>query len=402
MADPPNSSATYEDPSTTSLVSTGPRLLSRKTSLACPEGLTLTSGKTVAPLDIAYETFGALSPARDNAILIVHALTGDSHCAGYYGDDPDERPGWWNELIGPGKAFDTQRYFIICSNALGGCSGTTGPPSLSPATGEPYGLSFPVFTIRDMVNTQKLLLDHLGIARLLCVSGGSLGGMNVLDWAVAYPDMVSSIIPVSTCGRLSPQGIGFSEVQRQAIIRDPKWANGAYDPNDPDAQPTHGLAVARMIGNITYRSAESMHRQFGRRRRSEAPPDRFGQRFEIESYLQHMGEKFIDRFDANSYIYLTKAMDFYDIAEGCASLEEAAAGIKCKSLFIAFRSDWLFPPQETEELVEALRAVGREAEYHEVESDYGHDAFLVEYPKYAYLIKRFLERMYRFYNAPEE
>jgi homoserine O-acetyltransferase len=219
--------------------------------------------------------------------------------------------------------------------------------------------------------------------------------MNVLDWAVAHPEMVTSVIPVSTCGRLSPQGIAFSEVQRQAIIRDPKWAQGNYDPED---QPCDGLSVARMIANITYRSAESMHRQFGRRRRTEKPQDRFGRRFEIESYLHHQGSTFIERFDANSYIYLTKAMDFYDIAEECDTLEDAAARVRCKSLFIAFRSDWLFPPRETEELVDALRSVGREAEYHEIESDYGHDAFLVEYPKYAYLIRRFLERMYRNYN----
>ncbi len=384
----------WEDPSTSALTTSGARLLTRKEFVTFDEGITLTSGQRIAPLTVAYETFGALSANKDNVILIIHALTGDSHCAGFY-SEKDDRPGWWDPLIGPGKAFDTDKYYIICTNSLGGCQGTTGPSSINPATKKRYGLSFPVITIRDMVNTQRMLLDHLGLPRLLCVSGGSMGGMNVLDWAVAYPDRVRSIIPVSTCGRLSPQGIAFSEVERQAIIRDPRWNRGDYD---PDAPPVDGLAVARMIGHITYLSSESMHMKFGRRKRMDETQGQFGERFEIESYLDYQGSKFVGRFDANSYIYLSKAMDFYDIAEGCGSFEEGAARIKAKALFISFRSDWLFSPRETAELVEAMRKTGRDVDFHEIESAYGHDAFLVEYPKYAYLLARFLERVYRFYN----
>lgn len=372
----------------------GTRLRAVKRFVQFPDGLTLTSGERLAPLDIAYETFGTLAPQRDNVILIVHALTGDSHCAGVY-SDTDTKAGWWDPLIGPGKAFDTDKYFIVCSNNLGGCQGTTGPSSINPATGRRYGLSFPVITIRDIVNAQKLLLEHLGIERVLCVSGGSMGGMVTLEWAAAYPERVSSIIPVSTSARLSPQGIAFSEVERQAIISDPKWNNGNYDPDDP---PASGLAVARMIAHITYLSSESMQMKFGRRRRAGSGATQFGDRFEIENYLHYQGSRFVERFDANSYLYLTKAMDFYDLAEDCTSLEEGAARIRCKALFVAFRSDWLFPPRETAELVDAMRAVGRDVEFHEIESAYGHDAFLVEYPKYAYLIERFLERVYRFYN----
>lgn len=385
--------AAWDDPSVAS-AARGTRLRAVKRFAHFPDGLTLSSGERLASLDIAYETFGTLAPQRDNVILIVHALTGDSHCAGVY-SETDAKAGWWDPLIGPGKAFNTDKYFIVCSNNLGGCQGTTGPSSINPATGRRYGLSFPVITIRDIVNAQKLLLEHLGIERVLCVSGGSMGGMVTLEWAAAYPERVSSIIPVSTSARLSPQGIAFSEVERQAIISDPKWNNGNYDPDDP---PARGLAVARMIAHITYLSSESMQMKFGRRRRAGSGVTQFGDRFEIENYLHYQGTRFVERFDANSYLYLTKAMDFYDLAEGCASLEEGAARIRCKALFVAFRSDWLFPPRETAELVDALRAVGRDVEFHEIESAYGHDAFLVEYPKYAYLIERFLERVYRFYN----
>ncbi len=395
MTHTPAQPASWDDPSVAALSSGPAKLLTTRKSVTFDDGITLTSGEHIAPLTIVYETFGTLSPARDNAILIVHALTGDSHCAGFYTAE-EKRPGWWDPMIGPGKAFDTDKYFIVCANSLGGCQGTTGPSSINPRTGSRYGLSFPVFTIRDMVNAQRMLLDHLGIKRLLSASGGSLGGMNVLEWCVAYPDRISSIIPVSTCGRLSPQGIAFSEVERQAIVRDPKWNHGNYDPADP---PADGLAIARMIGHITYLSGESMHIKFGRRRRHDAQPGQFGEKFEIESYLHYQGSKFVERFDANSYLYLTKAMDFYDISEGCATFEEGAARIGCKALFISFRSDWLFPPRETAELVDAMRKMGRDAEYHEIESAYGHDAFLVEHPKYAYLIERFLERVYRHYHG---
>ncbi len=387
-------SGPLEKDNSSKICSKSNRLLSEKKSVVFDDGLTLTSNQKIASLTIAYETFGKLSPKKNNAILIAHALTGDSHCAGYY-SDKDKKPGWLDPLVGPGKAFDTDKYFIVCSNVLGGCQGTTGPSSIDSETGKPYGLSFPVITVRDMVNAQKKLLDFLGINHLLCISGGSMGGLNVLEWSVAYPDFVSSIIPVSTCGRLSPQGIAFSEVERQSIIRDPKWKNGNYE---SDAPPVDGLAVARMIAHITYLSSESMHKKFGRRKHTVADKSLFENKFEIESYLQYQGNRFVERFDANSYIYLTKAMDFYDIAENFDSLEQGAARIKCKSLFISFRSDWLFSPKETAELVDALRKTGKDVELHEIESAYGHDAFLVEYPKYSYLIERFLERVYRFYN----
>jgi homoserine O-acetyltransferase len=384
---------TWDDSSTAATAHRGARLLTRRQCATFPDGMTLVSGEHIAPLQVAYETFGTLSPQRDNAILIVHALTGDSHCAGFY-DAGEKKPGWWDPLIGPGKAFDTNKYFIICSNDLGGCQGTTGPSSVNPATGARYGMRFPVITMRDIVNTQKLLLESLGIRHLLCISGGSMGGMNALEWAAAYPDWMSSIIPVSTSGRLSPQGLAFSFVERQAIMRDPKWRGGAYAPEDP---PADGLAVARMIGHITYLSSESMTAKFGRRLKGSVA-DPFNDQFEVESYLNYQGERFVERFDANSYIYLTKAMDYYDIAENCAALEEGAARMRCKALFVSFRSDWLFTPRDTAELVDALRKVGRDAEHHEIESAYGHDAFLVEYPKYAYLLARFLERVYKYYN----
>ncbi len=386
---------TREDGGIDVAVDTYSTLIVEKKIVLISGGITLTSGEHVVPLVIAYETYGTLSPEKDNVILIVHALTGDSHCAGKYSHE-DKKAGWWDPLIGPGKAFDTNKYFIVCSNNIGGCCGTTGPSSNNPEDGRPYGISFPVITIRDIVNVQKKLLDYLGISKLLCVSGGSMGGMNTLEWAVAYPDMVSAIIPVSTSSKLSPQGIAFSEVERQAIIRDPKWRHGAYPFDD---QPVNGLAVARMIGHITYLSAESMQAKFGRRRQPDTHVERFGKKFEIESYLHYQGEKFVERFDANSYIYLTKAMDFYDLSDGFGSLEESVKRIMAKCLFIAFRSDWLFSPRETAELVDALRATQRDVEYHEIESAYGHDAFLLEYPKYTYLIARFIERVYRFYHT---
>jgi len=385
----------WDDPSTAALSAPGARLVARRQTAVFADGLTLVSGERIAPLQIAYETFGTLSPKGDNAILIVHALTGDSHCAGVFDAAArTEKAGWWDPLIGPGKAFDTNKYFIVCSNNLGGCQGTSGPHSINPATGARYGMRFPIITMRDIVHAQKMLLEELGVRHLLCVSGGSMGGMNALEWAAAFPAWTSSIIPVSTSGRLSPQGLAFSFVERQAIMRDPQWHGGDYDPGEP---PSHGLAVARMIAHITYLSSESMTAKFGRRLKGSAK-DPFGDQFEVESYLNYQGERFVERFDANSYIYLTKAMDYYDIAEEHATLEEGAARIRCKALFISFRSDWLFTPRDTAELVEALRKVGRDAEYHEIESVYGHDAFLVEYPKYAYLLARFLERIYKYYN----
>ena len=378
-----NKDLSWDDPSIGSFSQTDEKIIVEKQSVTFDDGISLVSNEKISSLTIAYETYGTLSEKKDNVILIIHALTGDAHCSGFHSVN-DKKAGWWDKLIGPNKAIDTNKYFVVCSNCLGSCYGTTGPSSINPRTGKPYALSFPLITIRDMVNVQKKLLDHLGINKLLSVIGGSMGGMNVLDWAAAYPEVVNSIIPIATCGRLSPQGIAFSEVERQAIIRDPNWNNGNYYEG---ASPANGLSIARMIAHITYLSSESIQSKFGRKVES------------IESYLSYQGERFVERFDANSYIFLTKAMDFYDIAEECDSLEEGASKIKSKALFISFRSDWLFPPRETMDLVDAIRKTNREVDYHEIESKYGHDAFLVEYPKYSYLISRFLERIFKFYNC---
>ncbi|MBS3764550.1 MAG: homoserine O-acetyltransferase, partial [Planctomycetes bacterium] len=277
-----------------------------------PDRLELRCGAKLGPIDVAYETYGELTPERDNAILICHALSGDAHVAGRHSPD-DSKAGWWDLMVGPGKPIDTERYFVICSNIIGGCKGSTGPASLNPSTGEPYGLNFPMVTVQDMVKVQHALLtEHLGLDRLLCVIGGSFGGMQVLRWVIEYPEMVYSAIPIATAARLSAQAIAFDEVGRQAIYADPKWNGGDYYNAEP---PDRGLAVARMIGHITYLSDESMHDKFGRRLQGRedvgydfGPPD-----FRVESYLRHQGGKFVERFDANSYLYITKAMDYFDL-----------------------------------------------------------------------------------------
>jgi len=355
------------------------------------DALDLDCGARLAPVDVAYETYGELDQARSNAILILHAFSGDAHAAGL--SRSDGKPGWWDNMIGPGKAFDTERYFVICSNVLGGCRGTTGPSSINPATGRPYGLSFPVITISDMVRLQKKLVDYLGIERLLAVCGGSMGGMQALEWAVAYPEAVVSAIPIATTARSSAQQIAFNEVGRQAIMADPDWNGGDYYGKKP---PARGLAVARMVGHITFMSDESMRVKFGRRlRQKEEFGFDFSVDFEVESYLRYRGSQFVDRFDANSYLYLTKAIDYFDLTNGTGSLVEAFRNVRARFLVISFTSDWLYPSYQSIEIVNALRALNRDVAYCELTSNYGHDAFLVDIAEQSELIRGFLASTHR-------
>ncbi|MGQ9543611.1 MAG: homoserine O-acetyltransferase MetX [Candidatus Bathyarchaeia archaeon] len=348
-----------------------------------PNEMILESGKKLGPITLAYETYGKLNKNKDNAILIFHALSGDAHVAGkHHKDDP--KPGWWDNMVGPGKAFDTDRYFVICINVIGGCKGSTGPSSINPKTKKPYGLTFPIITIKDMIRAQKVLIDHLDIDQLLAVAGGSMGGMQVLQWAVTYPDKTALCIPIATAARQSPQNIAFHEVGRRAIISDPNWRGGDYYGKTP---PTDGLAIARMIGHITYLSSETLRLKFGRRLQdSERISFSLKPEFQVESYIHHKGETFTKRFDANSYLYISKAIDYFDISNGYGSLEEAFRNIKSKFLVISFTSDWLYPPTDSEELVTTLRAAKKEVTYYEIPSTYGHDAFLVETEKITQII----------------
>jgi len=340
------------------------------------DSLGLDCGVTLAPVDVAYETYGTLNLERSNAILIVHAFSGDAHAAG--------EGGWWSNMIGPGKAFDTNLYFVICSNVLGGCRGTTGPGSISPATGQPWAMTFPVITVADMVRLQKKLIDHLGIRRLLAVAGGSMGGMQALEWAVAYPEHVAASIPIATTARHSAQQIAFNEVGRQAIMADPDWNGGDYYGRKP---PGRGLGVARMVGHITYMSDHSMREKFGRRLRK---PDQF----EVESYLSYRGYKFVDRFDANSYLYISRAMDSFDLTQRGA-LSNLFDGIKVRFLVISFTSDWLYPSYQSLEIVSALRGRNCDVAYCNLESRYGHDAFLVEVAEQTELVRGFLASTFK-------
>jgi len=337
--------------------------------------LELACGKALGPIDVAYETYGQLNEARDNAILICHALSGNAHAAGYNSPD-DAKPGWWESMVGPGKGIDTNRYFVICSNFLGGCSGTTGPSSVNPATGKPYGLDFPIITIADMVHVQKLLLDKLGIEHLLAVVGGSIGGMQVLQWAIAYPEMMDAALPIATTTHLGAQSIAFDAVGRNAILADANFASGQYHAG---ALPARGLGIARMIGHITYLSAEGMRQKFGRELRSaETYSYDFNSEFSVETYLDHQGQTFVDRFDANSYLYITKAADYFDLERDHGSLKQAFAGTQARFLVVSFSSDWLFTPGQSEAMVEALQANGKDVTFCNIESSYGHDAFLLE------------------------
>ncbi len=348
--------------------------------------LALENGDMFGPITLAYETYGKLNAEKSNAILIVHALTGDAHVAGYH--EGDKNPGWWDSMVGPGKAFDTDKYFVICSNVLGGCKGSTGPSSINPATGKPFGLDFPGITIGDMVNAQLRLIDYLGIQKLLSVAGGSMGGMQVLEWMFSHADRTKSAIPISTAMRHSPQQIAFNEVGRQAIMADPKWNSGNYYESAP---PNRGLAVARMVGHITYMSDKSMEEKFGRRFKDDRKPFKFSADFEVEGYLQYRGKTFTGRFDANTYLYITKAMDYFDAARG-RKPQELLMGKDIKVMVLAFKSDWLYPAYQTKEIVKACKLAGLDATYCEIESNYGHDAFLLEVEEQSHLVRYFLER----------
>ncbi len=377
-----------------------------------PDPMVLRSGATLGPIDVAYETYGTLSPERDNAVLICHALSGDAHVAGRHSAD-DPKPGWWDMMVGPGKGIDTDRYFVICANCIAGCKGSTGPSSTNPETGRPYGLKFPMVTIGDMVRVQHALVkEHLGIERLLSVTGGSMGGMQALQWATDYPQMVASAMPIATTSRLSAQGIAFDEVGRQAIYSDPHWNDGDYYGGEP---PRLGLAVARMIGHITYLSDSSMHDKFGHRLQDRdelgydfGPPD-----FQVESYLRYQGDKFVQRFDANSYLYITKAMDYFDLAsdsraaraayeraktegrgnEHHHTLIEAFSEARARFLVVSYSGDWLFPTYQSKEIVRALQANGVVTTFCEIQSAYGHDAFLLDDQQLTEMVGGFLHHV---------
>lgn len=344
------------------------------------------SGGSIPELRLRYETYGHLNAAKDNAVLICHALTGDHHCAGVYSMD-ERKQGWWNFMVGPGKPINTSEYFVICANALGGCQGSSGPGSINPETGKPYNLDFPKLTVRDMVRAQSLLLDSLGIERLHAAVGGSMGGMQTLQWAIDYPERVGRYIALACGARHTAQAIAFNDTGRQAIITDPGWQQGNYT---ADAGPGQGMAVARMMAHITYLSDVGMESKFGRRRRASAK-EHFDVEFEVESYLRYQGRRFVTRFDANSYLYLTKALDRFDL-HGPESLDATLSAVTAPGLVVGFTSDWLYPPQGNRELVEALLRLGKDASYAELAMDYGHDSFLVRAPKLYQLIRNFLQR----------
>jgi homoserine O-acetyltransferase len=348
------------------------------------------SGQTLSGFTLRYETYGTLNATRDNAILVCHALSGDHHCAGWH-SAADKKPGWWNNLIGPGKAVDTRRFFVVCANVLGGCQGSTGPSSLNPETGRPYGILFPFVTIGDMVRAQKLLLDHLGILELHTVIGGSMGGMLALRFATDFPHFTRRVLAMATTGRESAQAIAFNEVGRQAIMQDPAWNRGDYA---KDAGPRVGLAIARMMAHITYVSDASMDRKFGRRKKETAAGDAytFDVQFEVEGYLRHQGQSFINRFDANSYLYITRALDQFDLAQSHGLLEKAFAAVEADALIVGFTSDWLFPPEQNRALALALLRAGKRASYAELSTDLGHDSFLLESEELYGLVRAFLER----------
>jgi len=354
--------------------------------------LKLACGKTLAPIEVAYETYGRLNETGDNAVLICHALSGNAHVAGY-NSPTDRKPGWWDNMVGPGKGIDTEKYFVVCSNLLGGCSGTTGPSSVNPATGGPYGLDFPIITIADMVTVQKMLLDKLGIKQLLAVIGSSIGGMQVLQWAIEYPDFVRAAIPIATTTHLGAQSIAFDAVGRNAILADPNFADGQYAGRD---NPDQGLAIARMIGHITYLSEQGMREKFGRalRKADEYSYD-FNSEFAVETYLDHQGQTFVERFDANSYLYITKAADYFDLVKDYGSVEQALAHVKSRFLVVSFASDWLFTPVQSEAIVNALVANRKDVSYCNIDSPYGHDAFLLEPETIGAFIFGFLEGVRR-------
>src|ERR1700744_941218 len=379
--------------------------------LDLPEPVQLDCGKELPQVRVAYETYGTLSPQRDNVILVCHALSGDAHAAGFAkaptagstrdgfaAEDRDgsagKAPGGWDGMIGPGKAFDTDRFFVISTNLLGGCRGTTGPSSTDPATGRPYGADFPVVTVTDMVRTERAFLDVLGISRLAAVAGGSLGGMQAFEWAVLYPDQVDSIVAIASTHALQPQGLAWNSIARDAIMRDPAWQGGHY--YDSGNSPRAGMGVARMVGHVTSLSAAAMNEKFGRRLQS-ADDIRYtitDAEYEVESYLRHQADSFVRRFDANTYLYTSRALTYFDLARqhGSGSLAQALKGVSARTLLIAFSSDWLYPPSASREIEAALRGLGKPVEFHVIEAPYGHDCFLLEEARQTPIIRRFLEK----------
>ena len=379
--------------------------------LDLPRPVRLDCGRSLFPVRVAYETYGTLAPRRDNVLLVCHALSGDAHAAGIARNPPPESTrdgfaaedrdrasgrglGWWDGMIGPGKAFDTNRFFVVSTNLLGGCRGTTGPSSINPQSGEPYGSDFPVITVADMVRTQRAFLDELGIARLAAVAGGSLGGMQALEWAVQHPDQVDAVVAIASTHALQPQGVAWNAIARNAIMADPDWQDGHY--YGSGRKPDGGMGVARMVGHITYLSAESLGTKFGRRLQS-AVNVRYTLRepeFEVESYLRHQAETFVRRFDANTYLYTSRALTYFDLARqhGNGSLIDALRDMRARTLLIAFSSDWLYPPAGSEELAAALRALGKDVELHTIEAPYGHDCFLLEEARQTPMIHAFFAR----------
>jgi homoserine O-acetyltransferase len=377
--------------------------------LDLPTPLQLDCGQALHPIRVAYETYGTLSPARDNVILVCHALSGDAHAAGltrtpaaestrdgFAADDRDGAAGkglgWWDGMIGPGKAFDTDRYFVVSTNLLGGCRGTTGPSSVNPATGAPYGSEFPIITVADMVRTERAFLDELGIERLAAVAGGSLGGMQAFEWAVLYPDQVDAIVAIASTHALQPQGVAWNAIARNAIMADPAWQQGQY--YRTGRKPDAGMGIARMVGHITYLSARSLAAKFGRRLQSG---DRIrytltDPEFEVENYLRYQADTFVKRFDANTYLYTSRALTYFDLARqyGNGSLTDALRNVRARTLLIAFSSDWLYPPAGSAELADALRALGKDVEFHVIDAPYGHDCFLLEEARQTPMIQNFL------------
>jgi homoserine O-acetyltransferase len=379
--------------------------------LTLPNPVQLDCGHALHPIRIAYETYGSLSPARDNVILVCHALSGDAHAAGIASRPSEESTrdgfgaadrdrssskglGWWDGMIGPGKAFDTDRFFVVSTNLLGGCRGTTGPTSVNPATGVPYGSDFPVITVADMVRTQRAFLDVLGIERLAAVAGGSLGGMQAFEWAILYPDQVDAIVAIASTHALQPQGVAWNAIARSAIMSDPAWQGGHY--YGTGQKPDAGMGIARMVGHMTYLSAQSVGDKFARRlqfaddiRYTLVEPE-----FEIESYLRHQAESFVRRFDANTYLYTSRALTYFDLARqyGNGSLTEALRNVAARTLLIAFSSDWLYPPSGSEALADALGALGKDVECHVIDAPYGHDCFLLEEARQTPMIQQFLAR----------
>ena len=376
------------DPSVEARVAEAERPSSQFVDFPESEPLQLDCQQALAPFRTAYETYGVLNAQKSNAVLVCHALTGDQYVASEH--PITGKPGWWEVMIGPGRPIDTDRFFVICPNILGGCMGSTGPASINPRTGKVYGLDFPVITVRDMVDAQVRLIDHLGIDRLFCVVGGSMGGMQVLEWAARHGHRVATAVPIATAAWHSSQNIAFHEVGRQAVMADPDWCNGRY--LDEGKVPRRGLAVARMAAHITYLSEEALHRKFGR---SLQDRDRktfsFSADFQVESYLRHQGSSFVDRFDANSYLYITRAMDYFDLAaEHGDVLANAFRGTKTRFCVVSFTSDWLYPTRESREIVQALNAVAANVSFVEIESDKGHDAFLLDEPELFATVTGFL------------